>query len=198
MKIKSGHVVVLVLILSVGLIFMKLRNKEFVEPREILRQKFKTGACPGPLQLLKMNDTTMTGIFELGQKLELLPNWYACKPIHRGESVYYQFTSTHDPVVRVVAAVPGDRFKIVENSLHQAWSIEINGELYQAGGAPYYFGRAGVRPALSLYEKNGALGAEEVILFSNLPPGGNDSGIFGIASIDDLLGRVQAIPVERH
>ena len=56
---------------------------------------------------------------------------------------------------------------------------------------PYFFG-AETPPTLSLYVQSsgGVLRSGDVIILSTLPPGDSDSGVFGVASIVDLLGKV--------
>jgi hypothetical protein len=59
---------------------------------------------------------------------------------------------------------------------------------------PYFFGPESP-PVLSLYEKArpDGLRAGEVILLSSVPPGGSDSGSFGICSVRDLIAKVEKL-----
>ena len=135
----------------------------------------------------------MKGMLEIRQQFRVRQNWYACHPVQHGDLVLYQYTSTKEPVVRIVAGIPGDHFQLVENQLPGNWNIEVNGELYHDKDSPHFFGRSGIAPTLSLFEKRGALKAGELILFSSVSPGSNDIGLFGLANIEDDIGKVEPI-----
>lgn len=144
-----------------------------------------------------MADSFMDGLVKKGQKIKILTNWYACHALERGDLVYYQYSTNFDPVVKVVRAIPGDKFKVTRDKDKGAWNLAVNGEVLmdEAAQAPYYFG-ANPSTVLSLYEKenNGVLKDGDVIVLSNVPPGSSDSGLFGVASVSDIVGRVEAVP----
>jgi hypothetical protein len=102
------------------------------------------------------------------------------------------------PVVRIARGVPGDKFELISDKPNHAWNIKINGKFVLDNvGKPYFFG-AETPPTLSLYEKShhGLLGPGEAIIFSSFPPGDKDSGVSGLASVDDLVGRVEEVTTE--
>lgn len=151
------------------------------------------GACPGPTEEFVMNDVYMKGIIELGQKVKVETNYYACHPIQNGDIVMYYQNPEGEPIVKIVRAVPGDSFELTKDIKYKAWNIKINGDylMDSVEKRKYFFGAA-TPPTLSLYVKarDGVLRDEEVLLFSSWAPGDQDSGIFGIYKVGDLVGRV--------
>jgi hypothetical protein len=154
----------------------------------------KKGERPCPVEKeITVDDAQMFGPSEKGKKLRLLENWYDCHPLKAGELVYYRYSRSKDPVVRVLAAIPGDHFSLVKDSKASRWNLKVNGRLVKdSGGGVYFFGNAHA-PLLSLYEKSnkGLLSDGNAIVFSRHPPGSLDSGMFGVVDVQDLLGKIE-------
>ncbi len=145
---------------------------------------------------LEINDNTARGIIGPDRKARVIKGYYSCnKPAH-GDIILKSRGSSIPPIVRIMRAVPGDHFKLVQDKEHKRWNIEINEKILMSGDKnneiPYFFGTE-TPPTLALYEKprNGILGPNEVILFSKIPPGSQDSGQFGIISLSDIIGKVE-------
>lgn len=151
------------------------------------------GECEVQVETITMPDATMTGIFAQGQELTLERGYYACNSPVPGDTVFYRYSEARNPVIKRVVAVEGDEFRVVQDESGRGWNLQVNGELVMAGEKPYYFGGQ-APPTLSLYEKprNNVLKKGELILFSTQPPGREDSGIFGLVAVSDLLGKVKA------
>jgi signal peptidase S26 family len=152
--------------------------------------------CPGDVYELEMPDGSMDGLLKQNQKFKVTQNWYACNPLERGDLVYYRFSTSNDPIVRVLRAIPGDEFEVLRDEKYGAWNIKVNSDMVmdKASGEPYYFG-AKPTATLSLYEKanKGKLQEGDVIVLSNVPPGSNDSGLFGVANVADIVGKVEVV-----
>ncbi|HEX4926314.1 MAG TPA: S26 family signal peptidase, partial [Bdellovibrionales bacterium] len=136
-----------------------------------------------------------SGLVARGQKLKLITDWYLCHQPERGELVYYRFSSQSAPVARVVRAASGDAFHVSRDEQRGAWNLTVNGELLLGpDGTPYFFG-AGPASMLAVYEKSngGRLAEGDLIVLSNVPPGSFDSGIFGVVSRADLVGRLHPV-----
>lgn len=149
------------------------------------------GQCEVVVEEMKMPDELMAGLIERDQTIFLEKGYYACNSPVPGDAAYYRYAETRDPVVKRVVAVEGDKFKVVKDAAAGRWNLEVNGELVKGRDGVYFFGGQ-PPPTLSLYEKprDGVLKKGEVILFSYVPPGREDSGFFGLASTSDLLARV--------
>lgn len=193
--------VVLALILAVGA-FLFFKNKgpvlDEVEIRS-LRPK-KDGPCPGETVTLTMDDVYMAGMIEQGEKFKAVMNYYSCNPLKRGDAILMHLSASMDPVVKIVRGLPGDRFELKKDGQGQGWNVVINGDVIQweEGKRPYFFGGK-QPPTLALYEKNrkGVLGPDEIIILGTRPPGNNDSGLFGVFSVNDILGKVSIESVQK-
>jgi len=153
--------------------------------------------CPGETITRSMEDPYMRGIIEQGQKYRVIMNYYACNPIRKGDYVLHRLSSTLEPTVKIVEGVPGDRFSLVKDKEHNAWNVVVNDDMVKRNGKPYFFG-APTAPTMSLYEKaqKGLLQKGDIILLSSWPPGDRDSGIFGVMSVQDVLGKVEPLDSE--
>ena len=138
-----------------------------------------------------MQDEWMAGRLEKNTEYQALADWHSCHRLVRGDLVLYQVSKSHDPVVRLVAGIPGDTFKLVKDQNGNSWNIEINGEMLMEGGKPYHFGSANP-PALKLYQdaQKGVLDKSAVLIFSTKSPGDQDSGSLGVLSTLDIVGLV--------
>lgn len=149
--------------------------------------------CVEQTKIIEVTDTRyMRDILESGKSYEALMGYYHCNPLQRNDIVLYRFSNTADPVIKIVRAVEGDRFELVQNKNIKAWNLRINGELIMYKDQPYFFGAA-TKPTLGLYEKSRAnvLGKDELIVLSQVPPGFDDSGIFGVINKNDIVAKIK-------
>ncbi len=185
------------LVLTIGLLLVGYSAYDlFFKKKSIQHNLITETECNIEKKTFAASDDNMAGLIENGQEFDVEMNWYKCHPVEKGDVVLYRFSNTRDPVPRVIRAIPGEVFKLIRAT--NRWNVEIGGRILKAGDEPYFFG-AEVSPVLSLYEKssNGLLDSDTVLLFSNHPPGGFDSGIFGAVSIQDLIGKVDVKSVRK-
>lgn len=198
MKMKSmwvGGAVLIVLALFVGFFFMKPKDSyTTAQPDQAASQS--EVKCTGDLKTktLVSNDERIKNLIPLGSKFKVTLGYYKCHPVKRGDLVLYQYSTTADPVVRVVRGVGSDEFQLVQNKSQNNWNIEINGKLLVTDDskAPYFFGGAAA-PMLNLYAKSGkgVLAGGNCIIFSGQPPGYLDSSTLGVVNSADFLGKVE-------
>ena len=151
------------------------------------------GDCPITTEKVVVKGPWMEPRAADGDELTVDLGYYNCHPVKKGEWVYYRYSQQRDPVIKQVEAVEGDRFDVEKREGEQVgWHLLINGSRVKRGEEDYYFGRRS-DPAISLYIKSrdGVLKQNEVILLSLKPPGREDSGMFGLMSKQDLIGRVR-------
>ncbi len=143
---------------------------------------------------LEMKDGYMKGLIEIGTKYTAIKGWYRCNPVKRGDIVFYRYNSNFPPVPRLVHAIPGDKFKLVQDKKRKAWNLAINGKVVtnHDGEEPHYFGNETAAPILSLYEKTmkGVLVPSTYVIFSTVSPGSQDSEL-GVVNSEDFVGRVE-------
>ena len=176
----------LIVILCVVILIWKVGQSPPPEPQADGRPP-----CGTDRETLVMQDEWMSGTLEKNTEFEALKDWHSCHPLERGDLVLYQVSKSHDPVVRKVAGIPGDKFKIRKDQNKNSWNIEINGQTLMENDKPYHFGSANP-PALKLYQdaQNGVLDQSAVLIFSTKSPGDQDSGSLGVLSTNDIVGLV--------
>jgi hypothetical protein len=178
-----GLAVLLLLLLSFPL-FKKMWPK-------MVRHPMQKG-CIDEVREVEISDNRyMSGLLESGKTYEFLMSYYKCNKPQVGDIVLYRFSSALDPVVKVIRAVEGDRFDLEPDKIHGGWNLLVNGDKVMYGETAYFFG-ASTKPTLALYQesRNSVLKADEVIVLSNVPPGKDDSGTFGVVGRNDLVGKL--------
>lgn len=152
---------------------------------------FDLSQCPGKTITVQMNDPYLRGLIEEKSEIEVVLNAFSCQEIKRDDLVLYRYSEFAEPVLRRVVAAPGDTFSVEEKE-GQGWILIVNKKPVVANaGGDYIFGGE-LPPPLALAEEShkGVLGTHEAILFSSFPPGDKDSGVFGVISVSDIIGKV--------
>lgn len=180
MKLLTGAIV-----LVVAVILILNRRPQSIQPRTFAsEEERRNGPCPGTIENVQTAD----------QKTHrLIPNWYACHPVERGDLVYLRFSDRISPVARKVYGIPNDSFQLSFNEQHQGWEIKINGELLKDREKKTFVFGSKNPPLLSLYERSmkGILTAKSFIVFSETSPGDADSGSLGVVNVDDFIGKIE-------
>lgn len=139
-----------------------------------------------------IKDPFMAAVYPEGTQVKVLANYYQCNPVQRDQHVWFQFSESIRPVVRIVIGTPGDKYEMTQESDKQHWSLKINGQaLKTKDGAAYLMENKNV-PPLKTYEisRQGVLKDNEYILVSSNPPGLTDSSNLGLINAEKFAGRV--------
>jgi peroxiredoxin len=139
-----------------------------------------------------IKDPHMEAVYPEGAQVKVLSNYYQCNPIQKSQHVWFKFSESIRPVVRIVAGIPGDRYELSQESSNERWVLKINGEPLKAENGEAYFIESKNVPPLKTYEisRKGILRDEEYILVSANPPGLTDSGNLGLIAPEKFAGRV--------
>src|SRR5262245_23497033 len=68
--------------------------------------------------------TSLAGLVEPGTTVDVLFGYYRSHPVVRGDLIAYRYAGDADPIIKVVKAVPGDRFELRRDGT--VWSIVVN------------------------------------------------------------------------
>lgn len=204
MKNKDGPLIVAALILiSVGVWFLFRSSQNSPEPKiSSYNQEYanlsgeepaEKISCDTEVIKVKMRDNYLRGVARRGEELEVKKGFYNCNGFLKGDLAWVKSPSDSTPVVRYIRAIPGDRIEVVENKERRRWNIKINGEYLKYRSELYFFGRTEDKPAIRGRNDslNFELGDEEILLFSEIPPGLHDSGEWGVFPASKLLGKVE-------
>ncbi len=135
-------------------------------------------------ETLKINDAAMAPFLSPEVEVKWYPNHYNCSPVVKGDLVLYQLGEPAQKLIRIAAAVGGDEISLYGDRKKRGWNLTVNENMFMAGEFPYAFGIPNVNPVMNLYLMKGMkkLNPDELILFATIPPGYNDSGLYGIFS----------------
>ncbi|MBI4375672.1 MAG: signal peptidase I [Elusimicrobia bacterium] len=146
-------------------------------------------ACLVALEQRSVRGRSMAGLLEPGQKVDVLMGYYRCRRPRRGEWVLFRHSGRETPSIKIVKAVPGDRFELKEKA--GSWSLWINGALaVNSEGMAYRFDER-ARSVLSAYQKShdSCIPPEAYLLLGNQPGGSLDSGRLGLVGRAGILGK---------
>jgi signal peptidase I len=133
---------------------------------------------------------SLAGIVQSGDSVKVLKNYYACNDPKRGDIIVYGYAGGTQPLVKVVKAIPGDRWELKKSG--SGWNILVNGSPAKtSNGTPYLVGDQPYR-LLSLYLKDygGVIPGDTYLILGNEPGGSLDSTRFGLVGRSDFVGKV--------
>lgn len=186
--------VVIVVVAIAAFVFLRQQPLEVVAPERIRKEiyNFDPSVCPGETVTLKMTDPYLRGLIEEGTDVPTVINQYSCAPLERGDVVLYRFSEFDDPVFRRAVAIAGDKYDLnaVEGD-GGGWELVVNGKKVRGvKGEAYTFGGEAEPPLkLAVAQNGGRVGKDQAIVFSSFPPGDRDSGVFGMISTGDIIGK---------
>lgn len=134
---------------------------------------------------------SLSGIIEDGERVKVWDGYYNCRPIRRNDIVLYRYAGRPTPLVKIIKGLPGDKFQLEQEE--GGWGIKLNGELLaNSRREPYRLAEREAR-MLALYEKDyqGIIPSDAYLLLGNEASGTLDSTRFGLASRNDILGKVE-------
>ena len=156
----------------------------------------KVGNCASQIRTEEdiVNGTSLSGLIENGAKILVYYGYYDCNEVERGDTVIYGYAGNKEPLIKIVRAVPGDRFELKKSG--NGWNILINGKVLEnSEGLDYNVNDSAYR-MLHLYESDyqGVIPGNAYLLLGNLVSGTLDSTHFGLAGKSDILGK--AVPIK--
>jgi signal peptidase I len=133
---------------------------------------------------------SLAGVIEPGTEIVVAYNYYRCRDIFRGDVVAYDYAGNAVPIIKVVRGIPGDIFRISQQSDH--WQILVNNEpLTTSRGEPYDVderARGLIQGYVDSY--NGVIPNDTVLLLGNKAGGTLDSTRFGLVHKNDIIGKI--------
>ena len=153
-------------------------------------EKTITKDCSYRIEKETVRGTSLSGLVEDGDEVFLHYGYFECGEIERGDIVAYSYAGNENPIIKIIKAVPGDKFELKEEG--GKWKILVNGESAKnSTGEEYVLGER-AHKMLSLYERDygGAIPSGAYLLLGNLAGGTLDSTHFGLVSKEDILGAI--------
>lgn len=136
---------------------------------------------------------SMTPLLKDGEKVKIDYGYYKTHEIRRGDIVICRFAFRHNPVIKTIRAVPGDRFGL--EKVKGGTRLLVNGSVVKnSAGVPYRFSGRQER-MLSLYERDyhGVVPPNAYLLLGDFPEGSLDSSRIGLVGRDAIIGKAERI-----
>jgi len=129
------------------------------------------------------------------QNIEIIRGYYDIHDVKRGDIVAYKHIAYKEPIIKIVKALPGDRFKLKKNSQGRV-SILINDNICLNSENKSYSMNPNKIKMLALHEKqyDGLIPEDVYLVLGNAARGSFDSSEFGLIPKRDIIGKVN--PVE--
>lgn len=149
--------------------------------------------CVTKVELREVRGHSLAPLVNAGSTVKLLYGYYNCHPIKRKDIIAYKYAGNDVPVIKIVKAIPGDRFHL--QKANNGWYILINGRVAKNSlNQPYISDERGY-DILSGYEKRyqGVIPQDACLIFCNAAGCFLDSRRFGLIEKQDILARVEKI-----
>jgi len=148
--------------------------------------------CVNKIEEMTVRGDSLYGFIEAGQTIEAYFGYYGCNPAQREDVVLYQYAGNLDPLIKIVKAIPGDRFSLRSTSDGE-WNIIVNDNIVNnSQGEDYSLGPSGYE-ILSMYERDykGVIPESTYLIMGNLAGGSVDSSRFGLVHQSNFLAKVR-------
>lgn len=147
-------------------------------------------ACVSEQEASIVRGQSLEGIFNDGDNVKILHDFYDCNDIQRGDVIIYDYSKQEDNLIKSVKAIPGDTIELRANE-QGSRNIFVNGEiLTSSSGAPYILA-AGKKTMLELHinDFQGKVPENMYVILGNQPEGTLDSIRFGFVNKQRIIGK---------
>lgn len=162
--------------------------------REMKQTASRSGVvCATKMERFEVRGDSLAPLIKPGQTIELVSGYYNCQPVQREDIVAYKYAGNQAPIIKIVKAVPGDKWRLEADKPGQAYQILVNdGPLKNSLGQLYQISAANSK-MLKLYAQSYSTIPENTyLILGNQIAGSLDATRFGLISQSDILGKVEA------
>lgn len=176
------YIISTIVIFTVGVLYLMYIS----QPQEIVERS----ACPVHEKESVVRGDSMKTLLKNGETITALYGYYACHEIKRGDIVLYNYAGDTVPIIKKIAAVPGDSFSLEKNA--NGWSIFVNGIAYKNFEGREYVLNQDSKRMLQLYETDyhGIIPKDAYLLLGDNIDDSIDSRRFGLVGGQDILAKV--------
>lgn len=149
--------------------------------------------CPVEEKQEIVRGDSLGPIVRNGQEVKILYGYYQGNEVKRGDIVAYDYKGNPNPIIKIVKAIPGDKFGFAQSKEKNVWHILINNKILKNSENMPYLINATSYKLLSLYE-NGfkrVIPENTYLILGNQPSGTLDSTRFGLVDKNGLIGKVE-------
>ena len=149
--------------------------------------------CPVEEKLEIVRGDSLKPIIKNGQEIKILYGYYKCNEVKRDDIVAFDYKRNPNPIIKIIKAVPGDKFGFAQNAGKNRWHILINDKILKNSENILYAINEKSYKLLSLYEHDfkGVMPKDVYFILGNLPTGSLDSTRFGLIGKSAIMGKVK-------
>lgn len=142
------------------------------------------------IEEVEVRGNSMSPLLRDGDSVRVYYGFYDTHEVERGDLAVCRFSFRRDPLIKIVHAVPGDRFALEERPDGTALLLVNGAVLENSAGRPYEFtGRRKRMLAIYARDYKGVLPQDSYLLLGDAVEGSLDSGRFGLAAREALAGK---------
>jgi len=140
--------------------------------------------------------TSLAGLIKEGEIVKVIFGYYNCNEVMREDIAAYKYVADPAPIIKIIKAVPEDRFELKEAPHGRGWNIYVNGALLKNSlGLAYLLDKKSYG-LLALYERDykNTIPENAYLLLSNISfssfSSSFDSRRYGLVGKNGILGKV--------
>lgn len=147
-------------------------------------------SCVTRIGALEVRGTSLVPLINPGQTIKLAYGYYDCHPVERGDIVAYEYAGNPAPIIKIVKAVPGDKWQLIKDK--ESYLVVVNAKpLLNSEGRAYQIPESEAR-MLKLYaESYPVLPENTYLILGNNIAGSLDATRFGLIDRSGILGKVE-------
>lgn len=144
--------------------------------------------CVKKKSLIKGN--SLAPLIPNGRTITWEPLACTSLPLSNETIIILKNGSSEIPLIKIIKAIPGDRFSINQTTSKHLWDIKVNGKLLKNSINRFYKLPTAKAKMLQLYERsfNGIIPANAYMVLGDQVGGTTDSSRFGLISRKDIIG----------
>jgi signal peptidase I len=147
-----------------------------------------SSSCAIRTEAKTVEGASMTPFVQSGEAVHVLVGYYACHPIERGDVVLYSYAGDKNPLIKIVQAVPGDRWSLENQGDY--FLILVNGQILK-NREEHEYEIPATNKTLPLYAQSyPVIPAGAYLILGDETGGTLDSSHFGLVGGTDILGKV--------
>jgi signal peptidase I len=146
--------------------------------------------CILKIKLSKTRGSSLVPLIKSKQKIKILYGYYDCHPIEREDIVAYYYSGNDVPIIKIVKALPGDKWRLRKNGPNRYYIIVNNKPLKTSNGEFYQIPESKIN-MLKLYVRSYPLIPKDTyLILGNHINGTMDATRFGLVDKSDIIGKV--------
>lgn len=150
--------------------------------------------CPIPIEEKPktVHGSSLSPIIKDGEKIKILYGYYKYNEVRINDIVAYDYKGNTNPIIKIVKAIPGDKFGFAQSKEKTGWLILINDNILKNSEGIAYLINENSFKLLQLYENSfkGIIPENTYIILGNQAEGTLDSTRFGLIDKSNMLGKV--------